>query len=197
MPAVATSKLEAINTMLGLLTQAPITSLDGALTEDAATAVRILDEVDKRVQGRGWHWNTDKFKRSADANGRVVADQDWFRVDAVSYPNLHLTIRDGYLWDPCEGSDVLTVSELELKVVRRLAWESLPEQARGYILISAGRSFLSRDQDDPNRVGFTVQDERLAWQTLNRHEGKVGRHSIFDRRIAQPARRRRGGPVVW
>jgi len=55
---MATSKLSAVNTLLAIIGEAPINSLNPPLTGDASLAERTLDEVSREVQGAGWSWNT-------------------------------------------------------------------------------------------------------------------------------------------
>ncbi len=55
---MATSKLSAVNTLLAIIGEAPVNSLNPPLTGDASLAERTLDEVSREVQGAGWSWNT-------------------------------------------------------------------------------------------------------------------------------------------
>jgi len=55
---MATSKLSAVNTLLAIIGEAPVNSLNAPLTGDASLAERTLDEVSREVQGAGWSWNT-------------------------------------------------------------------------------------------------------------------------------------------
>ena len=60
MALAKTTKLEAINTMLSNVGEAPVNSLTGSLTNDVQLAQNILDEISREVQSAGWHFNTDK-----------------------------------------------------------------------------------------------------------------------------------------
>jgi len=67
-----TTQLQAINQMLTGIGQAPVVSLDIANPE-IATAIAILDSVNREVQGEGWHFNTEtKFPFTPDANDEIV-----------------------------------------------------------------------------------------------------------------------------
>ena len=52
-----TSKLEAVNSMLGHIGESPVNSISdtNALPISAATAISVLDEVSRSVQAEGWH----------------------------------------------------------------------------------------------------------------------------------------------
>ena len=60
MALALTTKLEAINTLLSNVGEAPVNSLSGSLTSDVRLAQNILDEVSRDVQSAGWHFNTEK-----------------------------------------------------------------------------------------------------------------------------------------
>jgi len=49
-----TSKLDAVNTMLSSIGEAPVSSLSSGLIE-AEIAETILDTIDREVQSMGWH----------------------------------------------------------------------------------------------------------------------------------------------
>ena len=69
-----TTQLEAINTMLSTIGEAPVNSLTGSLPVDASMAVNILNEVNREVQSAGWKFNTS-WKKSIqrDVNNKIVA----------------------------------------------------------------------------------------------------------------------------
>lgn len=52
------TKLEAVNILLDTIGETPVNSLTGTLTADVAKAKSTLEEVNKRVQNKGWHFNT-------------------------------------------------------------------------------------------------------------------------------------------
>ena len=54
----ATTKLDAVNTMLSAIGEAPVNSLSSGLIE-AEIAETILDTVNTEVQSMGWHFNTE------------------------------------------------------------------------------------------------------------------------------------------
>ena len=56
------TQLQAVNTMLGYIGEAPVNSISNTaeLPVSAANAVSILDETSKEVQSSGWHFNTER-----------------------------------------------------------------------------------------------------------------------------------------
>ena len=114
--ATLTSQLEAVNTMLGYIGEAPVNSISNTseLPVSAANAVSILDEVSREVQSEGWHFNTeDHCHKTADANGYLLFDTNALRMD-FSNPQdkIHDVVRrNGRLYDKVNHTDVWKVGE--------------------------------------------------------------------------------------
>ena len=91
-----TSKLDAINTMLSAIGEAPVSSLSSGLIE-AEIAESILNTVDREVQSMGWHFNTELNKSFAqDTNGEIILPADILRADSTlktDAPNLESALR--------------------------------------------------------------------------------------------------------
>ena len=59
MSLAGTTELEAVNTMLSMIGEAPVNSLTGTLPLDATIAKNTLTEISREVQAAGWHYNTE------------------------------------------------------------------------------------------------------------------------------------------
>ena len=55
----ATTELQAINTMLSFIGEAPVSSITGNIGTDVAVAKQILDDTSLSVQNQGWFFNRD------------------------------------------------------------------------------------------------------------------------------------------
>ena len=55
---VAMTELEAVNVLLTTIGEAPVL-INGKQTTDVAIAQQVLNEVNREVQSRGWHFNTE------------------------------------------------------------------------------------------------------------------------------------------
>ena len=77
-----TTHLEAINTMLSTIGEAPVNSLTGSLPTDASMAKNILDEVNREVQSGGWKFNTSyKATLSRDTNNKIPVANDVMHIE--------------------------------------------------------------------------------------------------------------------
>ena len=81
MALTATTKLEAVNTLLSSIGEAPVNSLTSGLV-DAETAEIIINAVSREVQSQGWSFNTDLEREfTPDANKQYVIPTNVLRID--------------------------------------------------------------------------------------------------------------------
>ena len=113
------TELSAVNSILGSIGQAPITTLtyiqgqpDPLTNPEIALVHNILMEVTKDVQNEGWHFNKeDNVKKSPDANGNFVIPNNYLRFDihgGLYDRNRDVVKKDGKLYDNVHHTDVFT-----------------------------------------------------------------------------------------
>jgi hypothetical protein len=180
---MATSKLSAVNTLLAIIGEAPINSLNPPLTGDASLAERTLDEVSREVQGAGWSWNTaiyDSIPLVANTGqSNLPSNTLAVRFNPVTYPAQRFVLRGIRLFDRIKNTYDLrdsgltatgTTSNVVAEVIEELDWDSLPETGRRYITIRAGRMFANRAVTSASLESYTADDEKKALETLKRTE---------------------------
>ena len=175
------TELDAINTMLAIIGEAPISQLaDIQANEitDSALAQRTLIEVGNDIQAEGWSWNTDEIVNlQPDAAGEYVIPGNALRVDFSPnrYANCPYVIRGKRVWDrlnqthkiaSTEDPQVLVVDQM----VVRLNWDDLPHAAQQYVVIRAGRIYSDRFVNSNVVFTYTAQDEEFARAQLVRAE---------------------------
>lgn len=176
-----TTKLQAINTMLGTIGTAPVNSLTGANSADVAMAQNILDEVSVAVQSQRWHWNTEHdVPFTPDASTKEIAiPSNALVVDVDGTDQIDVVVRGTRLYDR-KGHTYSFTEEVKAKVVYALEWDDLPQAARHYITIRAARVFQDRAIGSEKHHAFTLRDEMMALASLKDYEGETADHSIFD-----------------
>ena len=180
---MATTKLQAVNTLLSIIGEAPLNQLTPPLTGDAALAERTLDEISTEVQGAGWSWNTMVYKQiPLDANGHSTLASNTLavRFNPLSYPSQRFVLRGTKLFDRVENKYDLRgslgvaltggTSDLIAEIVEELDWDDIPETGRRYITIRAGRVFANRAVTSQSIESYTADDEENALQILKRTE---------------------------
>jgi hypothetical protein len=190
---MATSKLSAVNTLLAIIGEAPVNSLNPPLTGDASLAERTLDEVSREVQGAGWSWNTmlydsiplDASTGQSQLPGNTLA----VRFNPLSYPTQRFVLRGLRLYDRIKNTYDLRTSlgvamtgnnsDLVAELVEELVWDSIPETGRRYIMIRAGRIFANRAVTSSSIESYTQEDEANALQILKRTEDMAQNYNFI------------------
>ncbi len=190
---MATSKLSAVNTLLAIIGEAPVNSLNPPLTGDASLAERTLDEVSREVQGAGWSWNTmlydsiplDASTGQSQLPGNTLA----VRFNPLTYPTQRFVLRGLRLFDRIKNTYDLRTSlgvamtgnnsDLVAELVEELVWDSIPETGRRYIMIRAGRIFANRAVTSSSIESYTQEDEANALQMLKRTEDMAQNYNFI------------------
>ncbi len=176
----ALTQLEAVNTMLAVIGEAPVNTLEGASTADVIQAKAILNEISREVQSMGWHFNTERdYALVPDTNQEIILASNMVRVDADQYPEYDVVQRGTKLYDRLNHTFEFKNS-IKAEVVFLLGYEEIPQTARQYIMIRAARIFQDRMVSSDILHGFTAEDEQKALTDLKEAEGDTADHNIFN-----------------
>jgi hypothetical protein len=181
---MATSKLSAVNTLLAIIGEAPVNSLNPPLVGDVALAESTLDEVSREVQGAGWSWNTMLYDSipldASTGQSQLPSNTLAVRFNPLSYPSQRFVLRGLRLFDRVKNTYDLrgslgvavtgNTSDLVAEIIEELDWDSIPETGRRYIMIRAARMFSNRAMTSSSIEAYTAEDEKNALQTLKRTE---------------------------
>ena len=179
-----TTELEAVNTILSTIGEAPINSLTGTLPVDATTAKNILSEINREVQSAGWKWNTHyKVPLTRDGDNKIPVGTDVLRVslnakyDRSSYDVIQ---RNNYLYNLAKNVETFDQNFEDNDVVYLLDFDNVPEQAKRYITIRSARVFHDRTLGANTLHKFSSEDEARALSVMRQAESETGDYSIFD-----------------
>ena len=180
-----TTKLEAVNSMLSTIGEAPVNSLTSGLV-DAETAETILNEVSRSVQAHGWNFNSEPdYTVAADIGGNVVLPAEIIRADLANSETKYRSSKQEYIQRGNKMYDKIKHSfnigkALKLDVVVLLDFEICPEVARRYITVKAARIFQERVVGSDSLSAMNRNDEQEALFALREMEGDNGDYNIFD-----------------
>ena len=193
------TELEAVNTILSTIGEAPLNSLSGSLPVDGTMAKNVLSEISREVQSSGWHFNTHyKSTLTRDTNNNIPVATNVVRVELD--PNLEskgdydLVQRDGKLFNLAKNTDVFDKDFENVTQVLLLPFNEIPEQAKRYITIRSARVFHDRTLGANTLHKFSQDDEKQALSILRNAEMRTGDYTIFDtpEQIYTIARNNRG-----
>lgn len=178
-----TTELQAINIMLSVIGEAPVSSITGTVSVDVSTAKNILDETSMSIQSQGWHFNThyQYTSLSLDQDNKIPLPSNCVKADASrNYRYLNYTIRNGYLYDLDRHTDVFTSAPSEVDLVLVQQFEQLPEYARQYITQKASRRFASRFLGDSEIVKLIANDENEALMAFHQADSQEADVNILE-----------------
>ena len=176
-----TSKLEAVNSMLGHIGESPVNSISNtnALPVSAATAISALDEISRAVQSDGWQFNTEvNVSLSPAGDGTITLSDDIIEMDPID-TSIDVVQRGLSLFDRSNNTTVFT-SDLKVNQTRLLDWDSLPEPARRYITLRASRIFQGRVVGSRELEALIARDEYISRAQLLEFDAGSSDRTIFD-----------------
>lgn len=179
-----TTELEAVNAMLGSIGMSPVPGLDDSGIEDANRARDLLRATTRGTLTRGYDFNTDEaYELRPDPDGIVKVPTGVLEIDPSDnslsvVQRRHPVNGDMCLWDKTNSTWVFD-APVECDVVWSFAFEDLPETARSYITVAAGRQFQQGSVGAQILDAFESEDEQRLWFLLEKREAKSRRANVF------------------
>ena len=180
MSLLLTTELDAINTMLSIIGEAPVNTVEDNGVVDAVMARQILNETMREVQARGWHWNTDKgviLTPTFPTPGDIYVPANTLQVDAIE-PRPDIVQRGNRLWDRRENTFKFR-TPVTVDIVRLLPFDDIPQVARHYITVRSGRIFQDRVVGYQTLSGFSKEDEVRALVALRNAEAENADYNVL------------------
>ena len=180
-----TTELEAVNTILSTIGEAPLNTLSGSLPVDGTIAKNVLSEVAREVQSQGWHFNTHinvTLTRNTDNKIPLATNVVRVEIDPRKYSkgDYNIVQRDTFLYNLAKNEETFDRDFENATVVYLLPFNEIPEQAKRYITIRSARIFHDRTLGANTLHKFSQEDETKALSILKQAESLTGDYSIFD-----------------
>lgn len=165
-----TTLLEAVNTLLAVIGEQPVNTLETQQIVEASMAERTLLEFHKEGQVNGWSWNSEQaYEFTKDNNNEIVVPTNVVRWAADAYEWAgRFQLRGQRVYDREKrtyslGSDV---TSLKADVVFLLSWDESPETFNRWVTIRSARVFSGRVLGDSSSFRYTAVDEQAALTAL-------------------------------
>ena len=178
------TELSAVNSILGAIRQAPVTSLVYDNPE-IAFIYNLLRDANVDTQAEGWHFNTEKHVKyyPDSVTGKIAIANDVLQMDVSegwTRREYDVVRRSGYLYDKLDHTDDFSsIDSIDLDVVKLQNYEDLPIIFRRYITYRASRMAATQLVANPNLVKLIAQQEALSRAALMEYECNQGNHSMF------------------
>ncbi len=177
---VLSSELEAVNAMLRAIGESAVSTLENVTTVDVTTAKNILSDVNREVQQKGWHFNTEwDVTLTLDSDNRLPVGNN---VMSVYSPTKLLTMRGRsgsmFVYDLDNNTFTWSSSITDAVVIKLLDFEDLPQTARQYITAKASRIFQSEVVGQVAAETVNRQEEVEAYADLMDDEGERSGYNV-------------------
>jgi hypothetical protein len=165
MTTVTTStELDAVNVMLSVIGEAPVSSLDIPGFVDVDLAKQILDETSVEIQSMEWECNSEKdYTLTPDNSSYIQLPTNILKLDITAdFDSKYRPVQRGTrLYDKLNHTFVWT-EPVTVDILWLLPYTDLPESLRRYITIAAARRFQKRYFSSSDVDRFTQEDEFRA-----------------------------------
>lgn len=172
------TKLQAVNTIISNIGQAPVTNLESGnpLVE---MAEQILDEITIAVLAEGWEYNMERgYPFTPDSNNQILIPDNVLSLDTKPGDGTQTVIRNGKLYDRVAHTYEFT-GQQKLDVTWLFDFEELPEAFKNYITIRAANVFAGRSVGSSEAVQFGQREETIARATLLEYDTQQANYTIF------------------
>ena len=190
------TELSAVNSILGAIGQAPVSSLDYDAATDTgafenpeiAFVYNLLKECNVDVQNEGWSFNReDHIKKTPDSNGYISVPNNVLRMDVMDghmgSTGLNdrfkdVVKRNGRLYDKVNHTDVFT-DDIYVNVVWLFEFEDLPSVFKRYIAYKAAGRAAAQLVANQQLVQLLGTQELQSRASCMEYECNEGDHSFF------------------
>ncbi len=184
MPMIeAQTELDAVNSMLASIGQAPVSTLAVTGIRDVNIAKMFLKSSLRRALTIGWDFNTDAdYQIAPNVDGLCLVPVGALSVDAKANTDNIVQRRhpSGVMAFYNKDDQSFTFSEpVTIKVIWGFSFEDIPEAARHYVATYAGRRFQSKVVGSQILDRYEEEDEMTAWVILQREERRSSDTNLF------------------
>ena len=177
---VPVNELEAVNMLLAAVGEAAVSSLETATTVDVTQAKNLLSNINREVQQKGWHFNTEwDVVLSLDSDSRIPLGTT---VLSIYSPSKMTTIRgregSPFLYDLDNNTFTWTASVNDAVTITLLDFEDIPQTARQYITTKAARIFQEEIIGQVSAEAVNRQEETEAYADLLDDEGERSGYNV-------------------
>ncbi len=162
------TELEAVNILLAAIGEAAVSSLETATTVEVTQAKKLLSNVNRAAQQKGWHFNTEwDVVLTRDSDNRIPLSQ---AILSVYQPGQLMTLRgmsgDMYAYDLDNNTFTWTKNLNNAVTITLLDFVDTPNTFRQYVTTRAARIFQEEIIGQVSAETVNRQEEAEAYADL-------------------------------
>jgi hypothetical protein len=175
------TELSSVNSILGIIGQAPITSLEFTNPE-VSFIYQLLQEASKDIQNEGWVFNTELgYPLERDENKKIAIPNNMLRLDVSDGQKSKFTNpikRNGFLYDKVNHTFDWE-EDLKADIVWFFPYEDLPSAFKRYATYKAGTRAATQMVGNPQLVQLLAAQELQARTSCMEYECNQGDYNMF------------------
>jgi len=180
MSLTPTSELEAVNTMLNTIGEAPVNTLVNMTSVDALAALSVLQSVNRGVQVEGWFFNTEyDYPLVPDIDNNLPLPINLMSVDSSEVSSKHDLVQRGSRAYDRKNHTYTFTETVKCDLILLLAFDEIPEAARNYITLKASRILQDRLLGSDSLHQMNREDEYQALTSLRLIESQNADYNIL------------------
>ena len=180
MSLTPTTELEAVNTMLNTIGEAPVNTLVNMTSVDALAALSVLQNVNRGVQVEGWFFNSEyDYPLVPDLDGNLPLPTNLMSVDSTNESSSYDLIQRGSRAYDRKNHTYTFTETVKCDLILLLAFEEIPEAARNYITLRASRILQDRLLGSDSLHTMNREDEYQALTSLRLIESQNADYYIL------------------
>jgi|TARA_B110000977_G_C10899745_1_gene424755 hypothetical protein len=162
------SELEAVNLLLSAIGEAAVSSLETATTVEVTQAKKLLSNVNRAAQQKGWHFNTEwDVVLTRDSDDMIPLSES---ILSVYQPGQLMTIRGRsgsmYAYDLDNNTFIWTKNLNNAVTITLLDFIDSPNTFRQYVTTRAARIFQEEIIGQVSAETVNRQEEAEAYADL-------------------------------
>ena len=162
------TELEAVNILLAAIGEAAVSSLETATTVEVTQAKKLLSNVNRAAQQKGWHFNTEwDVVLTRDADDRIPLSES---ILSVYQPGQLMTIRGRsgsmFAYDLDNNTFTWTKNLNNAVTITLLDFIDTPNTFRQYVTTRAARIFQEEIVGQVSAETVNRQEEAEAYADL-------------------------------
>ena len=162
------TELQAVNLLLSAIGEAAVSSLETATTVEVTQAKKLLSNVNRAAQQKGWHFNTEwDVVLTRDSDDRIPLSES---ILSVYQPGQLMTIRGRsgsmYAYDLDNNTFTWTKNLNNAVTITLLDFIDTPNTFRQYVTTRAARIFQEEIVGQVSAETVNRQEEAEAYADL-------------------------------
>ncbi len=189
------TELSAVNSILGSIGQAPVTSLGGITNHVSSSEIantfenpeiafiyNLLKEANLEVQSEGWSYNReDHYKFTPDTNKHIFIPNNVLQMDVCEeelYRTTDVVKRQGKLYNKVEHTYEFDKA-IDMNVVWLFPFDDLPQPFKRLIVAKAAGRAATQLVSNPTLVQLLAQQEAYTRAICLEYECNQGDHNFL------------------